>query len=737
MDRLINQERDSGAWDLITGHLIATANYPSTPGFIRTQCCAAIADIIIRAMDYSISEHKEPDERLQTRLLTALNQCINYAPPRDDVVALNNGDKSNLVKAFSEVQRMSLETLNKLLQTSGHSFTCGWGLIFDMIRHVTISSINHQNELTISEDDTDVKSNDDERVERASIDTTSSSLKTAANTVVSNTSGQVPKSSSGLIKVAFSSLQLICTDFLSLLSPDCLRQCIATLGAFGMQSEDVNISLTAIGLLWNLSDFIQTKRAELAKKQNDDLSICDEKIEKSRLNIDQSIGGEEESTMTMSVLWMLLLLQLCHICTDWRPEVRNGANQTLFRTITMNGDVLGPNLWSCCMWEVLFPLLDAIKMSSIRAVKIMLAQGARSPSLQTAGDRDASGFMLHHSRDSADKQWDETKVLVLSGISGIFRDYLGKLRKLPHFKRAWFLLLAHLEDSCLRSSQEVSLASIKSFREILSQPFEGAIEDEILTLWRSAWECWQTIGEGITAAGQEEPSERIRNLDPELHSLTLSLSSSSIAPISGDFSQDMLTVYVNTFLQLYTVIKSTFSLNDVKNMLSILRNVLVYSTSPQYRPDIDHLSPLQESVLNVIQALEMDDNGIPPLVLRDLSEYMTLAFLSPESASEAKGYTSPSQRRYSSVTYIALNKRCSRMVVELFKRYIDNVALYSEGVFEAIIGAYGLPMKLKYDCPPSYKHGEDKTPLWKLATTNLLEILCPGLETLHKFGEGN
>src|SRR2546430_132211 len=68
---------------------------------------------------------------------------------------------------------------------------------------------------------------------------------------------------SGLVRVAFPCLQLICTDFLSLLSPECLKQCINTLSAFGLQMDDLNISLTAIGLLWNVSDFIQTKRAEL------------------------------------------------------------------------------------------------------------------------------------------------------------------------------------------------------------------------------------------------------------------------------------------------------------------------------------------------------------------------------------------------------------------------------------------------------------------------------------------
>jgi hypothetical protein len=187
---------------------------------------------------------------------------------------------------------------------------------------------------------------------------------------------------------------------------------------------------------------------------------------------------------------------------------------------------------------------------------------------------------------------------------------------------------------------------------------------------------------------------------------------------------------------LYGLISDTFTVNDVSSLLSVLRDVLVYSTSPQYRPDVDNLSPLQEAVVNA--AVQVLDDSVAPLVIADLAEYMTLAFLSPpeDSRNKARGYIPPSQRKFSTVTYIALNKKCSSLVPQLFKKHINNNALYTEGVFERLIGAYGLPMKLKYDCPLSYKHGDEKTPLWKLATNGLLEVLKNGLETLQNFGEG-
>lgn len=727
MGRLTNPEKETSSqvWDLIMTHLIGTANYPFTPAPIRTQCCDTISNIITTAMNYVLSEYNVVNETTQNRLLFALKQCIDYTPPSGEAATIQEALANN-PKAFSEVQKMGLETLNSLLQTSGHSFTCGWGLIFDMLRHIAVCAITPAPDCNNDVEETTLSSPSETKMERSSIDTTASSIMA------------MTKSATGLIKVAFSNLQLICTDFLSLLSPDCLRQCITTLGSFGMQSDDLNISLTAVGLLWNLSDFIQTRRMDLIKKQN--TTTADEKIEKEDLNSDVKLDKEnlEENPHTYSILWMLLLLQLSHTCIDWRPEVRNGANQTLFRTISMNGNILGPQLWNACIWEVLFPLLDSIKMSSIRASK--LSAGKASPMSTNNNERDTSGFMLHHSRDTTDKQWDETKVLILTGISSLFQDFLTEIYKLDHFQRGFTLMLAHLEDSCLRSNQEVALASIKSLKTIVTISPDFKEPDVLIDLWRKAWNSWEVIGFGIQNSEDTSSHKKLAHSfhnEPELQSLTLSLSTSSVAPVSDDFTQETLTSFVSMFNDLYSLIKHTFTLEDVSSLLSILRNVLVYSTSPQYRPDVDHLSPLQDAVLEAVQVLDMGTDGMPPLVLADLAEYMTLAFLSPpeDNQNKSRGYIPPSQRKFSTVTYIALNKKCSSLVAQLFKAHVHDVSLYSEGVFERIIGAYGLPMKLKYDCPPSFKHSDNKTPLWKTATNGLMDILKVGLEGLESFGE--
>ena len=199
---------------------------------------------------------------------------------------------------------------------------------------------------------------------RKSVETSSSSPTTSVFATLS--SGKL----TGLVRTAFPCLQLICTDFLSLLSPACLRQCIGTLAAFGSQTEDLNISLTAIGLLWNVSDFIQTRRQELEDKSS--LASEEHDIPSNAMTEEENVSmiGDELTPRSMNALWVLLLMHLSTVCSDFRPEVRNGANQTLFRTIDMNGAVLKMHIWHTCLWRVLFPLIDSIKLDLSKPSKL-------------------------------------------------------------------------------------------------------------------------------------------------------------------------------------------------------------------------------------------------------------------------------------------------------------------------------------------------------------------------------
>lgn len=51
------------------------------------------------------------------------------------------------------------------------------------------------------------------------------------------------------IRIAFQCLQLVITDFLPVIPWRCLPLCVDTVAKFGSQTEELNISLTAVGLM--------------------------------------------------------------------------------------------------------------------------------------------------------------------------------------------------------------------------------------------------------------------------------------------------------------------------------------------------------------------------------------------------------------------------------------------------------------------------------------------------------
>jgi hypothetical protein len=110
-------------------------------------------------------------------------------------------------------------------------------------------------------------------------------------------------------------------------------------GKYGTQRAEINISLTAINLLWNLSDYI-AKESVLSGRNNGNQQHNND-------NVDPSINSSLYS------LWFPLFSEMKRLSADERYEVRNCAIQTLFKTITTHGLILGKEAWEDCIWKVI------------------------------------------------------------------------------------------------------------------------------------------------------------------------------------------------------------------------------------------------------------------------------------------------------------------------------------------------------------------------------------------------
>jgi protein MON2 len=81
--------------------------------------------------------------------------------------------------------------------------------------------------------------------------------------------------------------------------------------------------------------------------------------------------------------------------------------------------------------------------------------------------------------------------------------------------------------------------------------------------------------------------------------------------------------------------------------------------------------------------------------------------------------TAPQRKR---ITYIALAKMCMPKLAELFLRFKDKDEILVDETVDAVLSAYAVPIKLKYECPPPSKFGKDLPP-WKTATTCFLKVV--------------
>ncbi|KAI9326255.1 hypothetical protein BDR26DRAFT_145791 [Obelidium mucronatum] len=748
-------------FSLVVGTLIDIAHSTNCTPSIRSQVCNAFGEILtisIQTAEDDVTHGIKNGESTELKLLDPLRRFMLVST--DDVVPtgvpINSSvtvDAERVVKGpwFVDVQKVGLETVKKILMGSGHNLVHGWFLIFEVIRSVVIGG-------------------------KKGGGVTSTGALMNITEASNNLESTQPSKASLLVRAAFPSLQLVCGDFLGSLGPEILFECIQTLGCFGSQPDDINISLTTIGLLWNISDHILTRRQKLEKDgkaespthrsnynvgstekldtPNSTLSIL--QASRAMLTSREYLSGPV-TPKTMDVLWMHLLAHLSQLCSDWRPEVRNSANQTIFKTIGINGKRLTLDAWDECIWNILFPLLERVKISSEQAE---LIQQAPAPNVVAA-----SGIPINP-RDSPTKFWNETKTLTLTGITNLIIQFFPVLIELESgFEKTWNLFLDYIRSWSVGGSPEVAAAAMKSFKSLVRYPkdlleSDGSpgklspnIQNRLPDLWRMAWDVWEAIGQGILS----EADENKGTAAPPQSVLTKSASGfgsqlidvDKLKPLHGPFPQATLVQYVAVFVDIYDVISSTFGLYELKRLLNVLGSLLLYHTTTpagatvsKYKTDnisdLENMSPFQDAVFTLMTGTSPDFSvikGAPEVLILSIAGFIRLPFLRLQSLSDPEREIARLQPATGGMekgfTYMALAKRSIQTLVTLFETYGTVSGIYSGGIFEATLACLDAPMRAKYDCPcPGVK---DSTPLWRCAANTSITLVVLGLKNLDKY----
>ncbi|KAL7746319.1 Endocytosis and vacuole integrity protein [Sorochytrium milnesiophthora] len=681
LPRIIVQNEQ--AWLAIVGQLIDVATLSANPQPLRQAACDTVTEIVYQGTTQTDAKQFESSRDLQVKLLHPLRDLVSL-PLASGAVGLS-----------LDVPRRALETLDKMLQQQGQAFALTWGLIFDIVKRVCMVSAPR----IVSDSDSvglETQSRHNLQTMSAAITTSSAPSSPQIGTATISPAVASPPRLGGLVRVAFPCLQLICTDYPSLLGADTLKQCIDALCAFAAQNDDLNVSLTAVRMLWNLSDFLQMRLQELSKggSQEPAPPASPSEVQTSLTSL-TSLDGVND-------LWLGLLRQLLTVCGDPRPEVRNGAVQSLLRAIANHGDILTQEMWLACIRQIMFALLDLIRTAASQAALVSPPPQATAPS--TAAPR------LHHSRDTAEKQWDETKVTALSGVVKVFHDFLPRLIHLPDFGGIWGILLSNIKEYCVCGSNEVALVAVKclkmllSTRTRLSESPNDDDRDKMKALWRVLWGVWEHIGLSLVPqnAGSGLPT--------------------------CDLSHDALTHFTQAVADIYAVLQPEFTVEEHRRLLAVLAAVFQNGArAKEYPHDADYLAALQVALLDATLLLDQNIAGTPALLICRLAEYIVLpidraASMLPPPTSGSKKTVYP--------TYLALSRRSVRTALEVFQSHVALLDVYSSGAFDTLNDALGRIMVLKYDCPAPGK--SDSGSLWKSATTSFLAVVTAGLSQVEK-----
>ncbi|BBN13645.1 protein MON2 [Marchantia polymorpha subsp. ruderalis] len=417
-----------------------------------------------------------------------------------------------------------------------------------------------------------------------------------------------------IVPLGFQNVRVIMNDGMLSIPAHALDMCVEVAGAYGAQKTDVNISLTAIGLLWTVADFCargvdhgvfdggegktrHNSQADVSSRQASPrrpslqaapgLNRLDSKaIEHAKDNVPK--GLTKRADMDYDGLLLAVYGVIQGLGTDERPEVRNSAIRTLFQSVSGHGYKLSMSMWRHCLWNLMFPLVETVRHLAAISSKDEIGE-----ELGTQGGKTVH-MLVHHSRNTAQKQWDETIVLVLGGLSRLIKPYFQFFQSMQDFEKGWETVLKFIKESVVEGSKEVGLAAVSSLHNILlSQLTKGILPS---FYFNTAFATYETIVSSTRTNENRVATKARQELVQSLGEL---------------YSQGSSMFESKTYLQLLTMV-------DV-----CTRYPLTKGETSQAAAGV--LLPLHRTVLEVLPLLKPLDEKVQhlwPLFLRQILSYL-------------------------------------------------------------------------------------------------------------------
>ncbi|RAK91505.1 endosomal peripheral membrane protein [Aspergillus costaricaensis CBS 115574] len=525
-------DTDQDAWQLLTGRLMSSAADRSNIQKLRLRANEVLNDVVFQTLKHTDTGDVSERNARQLRNLQTLKHQVQLLY---DCGACSAGSPSAPV---AEVHEQSLETLKSILEQYAETFVDGWSVVFDLI----------------------------------------TSVFGEPNGTETPKKGRQPSSTANsprLVRVAYKSLQLIASDFISLLPVPCRLSLVDSFSKFALQQQDFNISLTTTSSFWNVSDFLQGQIEQFCIEVYIDSSVTEDTL--------AGLAKGEDPSVSRNALWLLLLLRIVDLTTDSRPEIRNCAVQTLLRIFDAYGQQLSPKAWRLCLNRVLFRMVEEIETE--------LTITREESSNRTSDDL---------------KAWTETTVVMIKGASDLITTFFEPIVQDDLFDQSWERLLEYFRKLISLQLLEFSEAVYASLSNILRRVQAScSLSTQAL---RSAWLLWV----------DGHPADREDILDLERP------------------NQDAAIAYLQSFQQIYRLYKDEIAGEQVESILGHIRLLAWNSISPPYSPDIDRLSRLQTMIIECLKTLCLEKDDSQPEILSCLADFADAPLTKWDSSSDSK-----------------------------------------------------------------------------------------------------
>lgn len=528
VERLLGSSTSESGWDILLEVLQSAITIRETRPDIRMKAAKSLDNLLIAVANSEEPLSSEERDAVRSRSLDALlNSILSLRKVTGQTTRSSQSCEG-------EIHRLALEALKSILEHCGDSLNVGWSSVLAIIGS-SFGESSHDKEATFT-------------------------------------------ASPNLIRSAFESLQLVCSDFLGNVPFSNLLTLLDILHSFCSQAQDLNISLTTTTFFRSASDYLQREGGSITLRSLKRIDLGD---------TDWSKRAQDESAEEYTpALWVYLLLQLQMLSTDARLEVRHSALHTLFRIFDACLDQLTVSAVEVCFHTILAKLLEANGHQM-------------SETLATAQPE---------MKESVKRSWNETAIVEIEGIASLFLQWLESFREdetltaLCQELFGYFTVM--LDRHILSVSNAVFTGSIKILAAFESAG-RGANREYLVV--DKGWDLWK-IG---NPASHADDSERKRN-----------------------DNQEALSSYLDCLQELLRLTGERLRVEQVDYIIKELRICVVMSAASAYSTDVDRMTPVQDSVLKSISLITIKDAAAIPKLVESITGLLNLAY---ENKSDSTG----------------------------------------------------------------------------------------------------